>query len=641
MNDLLSQINNPDDLKKIPREKLPSLAAEIRELIINIVSKTGGHLASSLGTVELTIALHYVLNTPYDKLIWDVGHQAYCHKILTGRKDRFHTLRQLDGLSGFPNKNESEYDIITSGHSSTSISFALGLAVARDIKAHTEKIIAVIGDGALSGGEAFEALNNVGQLKKDLIIVLNSNEMSISPSVGALSSYLNRIITNPLFNKVRDELRTFINRIPKVGHKVSEAARRLEEGIKNLVVPGIFFEELGLRYFGPIDGHNIEQLIDTLKNVSNIKGSKIIHVVTKKGKGYKPAETNPVIFHSANPFDVKTGRMNNTIAEKNDSKKFTPLNSKHLTRHTTYTQVFRDTIVDIAKINENIIAITAAMPFGTGLDKFAKQYPDRFFDVGIAEQHALTFSAGLSRKGFIPFVAIYSTFLQRGYDQIFHDICLQDLHVILCIDRAGLVGEDGATHHGVFDIAYLRHLPNLVMMAPKDADEFISMLYTAIEIKHPVAIRYPKDKISIPQNKRHNVLPVGKSEILKEGTDICILAYGSMVDEAYQAALYLKEENISAEVINVRFIKPLDKEIIKNIEKSHRGVVTVEEGCTAGGFGSLILEFLQAERIEGVNLRILALTDKFIEHGPREILLERYGLNAKNIADFIKKEFFK
>lgn len=626
---LISKINNPEDLKSIPQEQLSVVAGEIRDLIIDVVSKTGGHLASSLGVVELIIALHYVLEMPKDKLILDVGHQCYAHKILTGRRDNFYTLRQTDGLSGFPKKDESEYDLLTSGHSSTSISFVLGLAVARDLKKEDEEMVAVIGDGALSSGLAFEGLNNAGQFKKDLIIVLNSNEMSISASVGALSSYLNRIITNPLYNKVRDELRIFVERIPKLGHKVVEAARRLEEGIKNLVVPGIFFEELGFRYFGPIDGHNIDQLIATLKKVIKIKGPKIIHVVTKKGKGYKQAEDNPSIFHSSKPFNkVSKGAIEFKTEKESQNQ-------------TTYTDVFGQTLINIAEERKDVVAITAAMPLGTGLDKFAERFPERFFDVGIAEQHALVFAAGLAKKGFRPVVAVYSTFLQRAYDQIFHDICLQDLPVVLCLDRAGLTGEDGPTHHGVFDIAYLRHLPNLVIMSPKDADELISMLYTSLSINHPTAIRYPKKGTPKPLFKEHALMPVGKSEILKVGEDICILAYGSMVENAERAAEILENDKIKAEVVNMRFIKPIDEGIINSINRCHKRLVTIEEGSFAGGAGSAVLEFLQAKRIEGVNSRSIAFPDKFIEHGQREILLERYGLEPKKIADFIKREFFK
>jgi len=626
LNNLLPEIRSPKDLKKIPQSQLPRLANEIRELIIDVVSKNGGHLASNLGVVELTIALHYVLNTPFDKLIWDVGHQCYTHKILTGRKDRFYTLRQYKGLSGFPNAKESDYDLINTGHSSTSISFALGLAQARNYKKEDEKIVAVIGDGALSAGMAFEALNNAGQLKEDLIIVLNTNEMSISPSVGALSNYLNRIITNPLYNKVRDELKIFINHIPGLGARVLDSVKRLEEGLKNLIVPGIFFEELGIRYFGPIDGHNINHLIRILKKVLNMKGPRIIHVVTKKGKGYKPAEDNPSLFHSAKPFDVKTGRIKDIRLQK----------------VTTYTEVFSNTLLELGRKNKNLVAITAAMPHGTGLDKFALRFPDRFFDVGIAEQHAITFAAGLRKKGFIPIVAIYSTFLQRSYDQIFHDVALQDLAVILCIDRAGIVGEDGPTHHGIFDIAYLRHLPNLVIMAPKDADEFISMIKTAVGINHPVAIRYPKAKVAPPSNKDYPDLPIGEAEVIKEGEDICIIAYGSMVKEAYEASLLLeREEGINAEVINARFAKPLDARIIDYIKRCKNKAVTVEEGSILGGFGSAVLELIQSSGLEGVKLKIQGIPDRFIEHGSRQLLLDKLGLNAKQIADFIKREFFR
>jgi 1-deoxy-D-xylulose-5-phosphate synthase len=626
----LLKINSPKELKKLPQNQLPQLAEEIRRAIIDVVSKNGGHLASNLGVVELTIALHYCFDTPFDKLVWDVGHQCYAHKILTGRREKFQTLRQMNGLSGFPNPKESQYDLVNSGHGSTSISFCLGLAQARDYESGKEKIVAVIGDGALSGGMAFEGLNNAGQLKKDLIIVLNTNEMSISPSVGALSSYLNRIITNPLYNKVREELRSFAKRIPKLGPKVLESARRLEESLKNLVVPGIFFEELDIRYLGPIDGHNIDQLVDIFKKVTNIKGPKVIHVVTKKGKGYKPAEENPSIFHSAQPFEVKSGRMKDILDK-----------SEKLEETISYTRVFSKALVNLAERRKTLVAITAAMPLGTGLADFASKFPDRFFDVGIAEGHAVCFASGLSKRGFIPIVAVYSTFLQRGYDQIFHDLCLQDLKVLLCIDRAGLVGEDGPTHHGLYDIAYLRHLPNLVIMAPKDADELISMINTAIEINHPSAIRYPKAEIRVPSDEDHLRLPVGEMETVKKGKDVCLLAYGSMVSEAHKAALLLEKDNINAEVINARFVKPLDEKIIDSIKKCNNKVVTVEEGCLFGGFGSAVSELIRSKRLKNIDLVIHGVPDKFIEHGDRQVLLDKLGLNSAGISELVKKEFFK
>jgi 1-deoxy-D-xylulose-5-phosphate synthase len=625
MNSLLDNIDSPKDLKELSQSQLSQLAEQIRLLILETVSKTGGHLASNLGVVELTIALHYVLNTPEDKLIWDVGHQCYTHKILTGRKNQLDTLRQLGGLSGFPDPRESEYDLINSGHSSTSISFALGLVSARDYRKTNEKIVTVIGDGALSGGVSFEALNNAGQLGKDMVIILNSNEMSISRCVGALSDYLNRIITNPLYNKVRGELRDFITRIPKLGPKFTEAARKLEEGLKNLLVPGIFFEELGIRYFGPIDGHDINKIIDVMNKIINIKEPKIVHVITKKGKGYAPAEKNPSLFHSAKPFDLKTGRTKNE-EDKKDS---------------TYTQSFSDALVDLAANNEKLIGITAAMPRGTGLREFARKYPEKFYDVGIAEQHALAFAAGLAKERFRPVVAIYSTFLQRGYDQIFHDIALQDLPVIMCLDRAGLVGGDGPTHHGVYDIAYLRLLPNLVIMSPKDGEELKEMLQIAINLEHPAVIRYPKAEAPVFENIDRKELKIGRSEIIKEGNDVCIVAYGSMVKIAYDAAKILEKDHISAEVINARFVKPLDENIIKSIKKCNDKVLTIEEGTIAGGFGSALAEFLQQKDIDNIRIRSMGVPDRFIQHARRSQLLEELGLTVNNVASLVKRDFFK
>jgi 1-deoxy-D-xylulose-5-phosphate synthase len=629
---MLSKINSPEDLKKASFDNLDELASEIRQLVIDTVSKTGGHLASSLGAVELTIALHYVFNTPDDKLIWDVGHQCYPHKILTGRKDKLKTLRQLSGLSGFPNIHESIYDCMTSGHASTSVSFALGLAAARDLKKSQEKVIAIIGDGALSGGEAFEALNNAGQMNKDIIVVLNSNDMSISESVGALSSYLTRLISEPLYNKVRNELRTFVSRIPKVGPKAAKAARRFEEGLKNLIVPGIFFEELGFNYFGPIDGHDVRELVDIFKKVSTLSGPRIVHVVTKKGKGYKPAESDPAHFHGLKPFDKENGIENGSQEKQN-----------HNHNKVSFTKVFSDKICQMASDNTNIVAITAAMPHGTGLDKFAEKYPDRFFDVGIAEQHALTFSAGLAKAGLRPITAIYSTFLQRGYDQIFHDICLQDLPVVIAIDRAGVVGQDGVTHQGLFDIAYLRNLPKLVIMAPRDANELNLMMDLALSLESPVAIRYPRaktqspsvNKISKAKNKKP-VLKLGQSEILRKGKDITIVSCGPVAEIALEAADKLDKKSISAQIIDLKFIKPLDEKIVDYIKKTGNCFVSIEEGCRLGGAGSAVLELLEEKNAVGIKSKLIGLPDEFIEHGRREELLEKYGLSVSNLIKKIE-----
>ena len=627
MSEILSKINSPIDLRKLPLEKLDELSSEVRQLVIDTVSETGGHLASSLGVVELTVALHYIFNTPEDKLVWDVGHQCYPHKILTGRRDKINTLRQFGGLSGFPNKDESSYDVMTSGHSSTSVSFALGLAAARDIEKKNNKVIAVIGDGALSGGESFEAMNNAGQMGKDLIIVLNSNDMSISESVGALSSYLTRLISEPLFNKVRNELRTFVSRIPKVGPKVAKAARKFEEGLKNLIVPGIFFEELGFTYYGPIDGHDMKKLVAIFQRVSNLGGPRIVHVVTTKGKGYKPAESDPATFHGLKPFDKDNG-IEEDKSNKNQS------NDK-----ISFTQVFSDKICKLAKENDKIVAVTAAMPCGTGLDVFAKKYPERFFDVGIAEQHALTFSAGMAKEGLSPITAIYSTFLQRGYDQIFHDICLQELGVVLAIDRAGIVGQDGITHQGVFDIAYLRNLPKLVIMAPKDANDFEAMLDLAVSLKKPVAIRYPRAKTEKPTSSKPGTdnLKLGQAKVLKEGKDITIISCGPLANIALEAAAKLDKEKISVQVIDLRFIKPLDNKIIDYIKKTNKCFVTIEEGVRLGGAGSAVLELLEDNKVTDYKSRLIGLPDEFIEHGTREELFNKYGLTIENVINKAKE----
>ena len=621
MEKLLDKINSPKDLKKIPVKNLSALAKEIREKIIDVVSKTGGHLASSLGSVELSVALHYVFDMPRDKIIWDVGHQAYAHKILTGRAKRFDTLRQLGGISGFPSRGESEYDIFTCGHSSTSISVALGLASARDLKGGKEKVIAVIGDAALATGMALEAINHAGHLKKDLIVVLNDNELSISKSVGALSKYLNKIMTNPVYNKVRRRMQVLVKSIPLFGFRAFKAARRLEESLKGLLIPGILFEELGFRYFGPIDGHNIEDLIKTFRNLSPLKEPIIVHVATRKGKGYRFAEENPTAFHSAVQFDIKTGKRRDTVKAK------------------SFTSVFSDKIVELAKKNKKIVAVTAAMPDGTGLSRFAKEFPERFYDVGIAEQHAVAFSAGLANEGFKPIVAIYSTFLQRGYDQIIHDVSLQGLPVIFCVDRAGLVGEDGPTHHGVFDMAYLRHIPNLIIMAPRDGLELEKMFEYAVGLDKAVAIRYPKGSSeSHLSGSSFHEIELGKSELLRDGRDIAIFAIGSMVSVAIKTADLLSARGIEATVINARFLKPLDKETIEDITKRVKKLVTLEEGVLTGGFGSAILEFLETEKIKDVKIIRIGLPDHFIAHGKREELFKEYHLTADEICETLCRE---
>ncbi len=610
----LEKINSPRDLKKIAQKDLPSLAKEIRQKIVQVISRNGGHLASNLGVVELTIALHYVFDTPTDKIIWDVSHQAYTHKLLTGRYKKFDTIRQYNGLSGFTNKDESIYDVMTCGHSSTSISNALGMAVARDLKGTQEQLIAIIGDGSLSGGMAFEALNYAGHLQKDMIIILNSNEMAISPSVGALSKYLNRILTNPLFDRTREELKEFLGKIPMVGPKVAEAARRFEEGLKNLVVPGIFFEEIGIRYFGPIDGHDINLAIRTLKDIKRIKGPKIVHFITCKGKGYLPAEAEPARFHSAKPFHIKDG------TDKSKPKK----------GELTFTGAFSKAIIEIARHNSKIVAVTAAMPDGTGLRKFSSEFSDRFFDVGIAEQHGIGFCAGLARAGFIPIIAIYSTFLQRAYDQLIHDIALQNLKIILAIDRAGITGEDGPTHHGLYDLAYLRHIPNMVIMAPRSGEELSLMLQTALDIPGAIAIRYPKGETKDFEFKKGKI-EFGCSQVLEKGKEVAIVCVGDRASAAIEARRMLKEKGVEAEVIDARFIKPLDEKMLERLAKEFKKIIIVEEACVRGSFGSAVLEFYERKNLHP-EVKLLGTPDKFITHGDRELLLKMCNLDAADIT---------
>lgn len=617
---MLEKIKEPKDLKLLGIEELKILAEEIRKEIIDVVSRTGGHLSSNLGAVELTIALHYVFDAPQDKIIWDVGHQSYTHKILTGRRDKFKTLRQYKGLSGFPKREESIHDVFDSGHSSTSISVALGIASARDLKNENYKVVAVIGDGALGSGVALEGLNQAGELKKDLIVVLNDNEMSISKNVGGIAHYLNKLITLPEYNKLRQEIRELIKNIPLIGSRMVEMGEKLDEGLKGMIVPGTLFEEMGLRYFGPIDGHNIGELIDIFKKVKEIKEPRLIHIVTKKGKGYKFAEENSSFFHSAPPFNPDTG---------------TPLNSSVLAP--SFTKVFGNTLLEIAQEDNKIVAITAAMSIGTGLEDFAEKFPERFFDAGIAEEYAIVFAGGLALQGLKPVVAIYSTFLQRAYDQVLHDICLQNLPVVIVIGHAGIVGEDGPTHHGSFDISYLRHIPNLVLMAPKDEGELRCMLKTACAHSGPVAIRYPKSPIKGVKLAQINKIEIGKAEVLKEGKDLVIIAIGSMVHPSFEAAEILEKEGLDAGIVNARFIKPLDRNLILNFGKKISKIVTVEENSLEGGFGSAVLEFLEKENLSGkVVLKRIGLPDKFIEHGAREILLKECGLDAQGIAKTIR-----
>lgn len=615
----LESINSPSDLKKLPVTELKELARELRETIIEKVSIDGGHLASNLGVVELTIALHYVFNSPVDKVIWDVGHQSYSHKLLTGRYERFSTLRKHGGISGFPKREESEHDAFGTGHSSTSISAALGIIEGRDKNKADFKVIAVIGDGAMTSGLAFEGLNNAGQLQKDLIVILNDNEMSISPNVGALSAYLNRILTGELYQKFRKQTKSLLEGIPKLGKTAAKMAQRTEEMLKGLFLPGIIFQELGFNYIGPIDGHNIELLIETLKRIKTATSPTLIHVITKKGKGYEFSENNPSLFHGVGPFSPETG---------------SPLGGGGL----TYSEVFGNALTELAARDERIIAISAAMKEGTGLDSFAQRYPDRFYDVGIAEPHAVTFAAGLATQGLRPVVAIYSTFLQRAYDEIVHDVCLQNLSVVFAIDRAGIVGEDGPTHHGLLDLSYLRHIPNLIVMSPKDGIELRAMLELSLRHDGPVAIRYPRGKtrspaISLNESLESSITPftIGEAEVLKGGEDVAIVAIGSTVYPALAAAERLEKEGIRAMVVNARFVKPLDRNLLLSVASRIKRIITVEENVLNGGFGSAVLELLSELEARNITVKRLGIPDEFAEHGQQSELRRKYGLDEEGI----------
>ncbi|MFZ5898554.1 MAG: 1-deoxy-D-xylulose-5-phosphate synthase [Bacillota bacterium] len=615
MKHILDRINSPKDLRSLSIEELQRLAAEIRALIVNTVSRTGGHLAPNLGVVELTIALHRVFEAPRDKIIWDVGHQCYVHKILTGRREAFSTLRQYGGLSGFPSRLESEYDAFGTGHSSTSISAALGMALGRDYRADdSSSVVAVIGDGALTAGMAFEALNHAGHLQRRLIVILNDNEMSIAKNVGALSGYLTRLRTDPMYTRGKEELEDLLQRIPAIGPRLLKWTLRVKDSLKYLVVPGMIFEELGFTYLGPIDGHNIPQLLSILKQAKAAEGPVIVHVLTTKGKGYKPAETNPDKFHGVGAFDAETGKV-----KKNG--------------RVTYTEVFGRTLVTLAQEDERIVAITAAMTSGTGLTEFAKTFPDRFFDVGIAEQHAVTLAAGMAAEGLRPVVAIYSTFMQRAFDQVIHDVCLQRLPVVLALDRGGIVGDDGPTHQGIFDLSYLRLIPNLTLMAPRDENELQHMLKAAIDYGVPVAVRYPRGTgTGCPLDQDFKEIPLGRAEVLRDGRDATILAVGNTVEPSLEAAQILSAAGVNVAVINARFVKPLDEESILTYARRSRQLFIVEENVISGGFGGAILELLAAKRQFDVRPHLIALPDTFVEHGAPSLLREKYGLSAEEIA---------
>jgi 1-deoxy-D-xylulose-5-phosphate synthase len=627
MSKVLDQIEFPFDVKKLDPEELVRLCSEVREEILSTVSKNGGHLASNLGVVELTVALHYVFDLPRDKVIWDVGHQSYAHKILTGRKDRFHTLRQYEGISGFPKRDESPYDAFDSGHSGTSISSALGMAEARRQKGEEGKMIALIGDGSMTAGLAFEGLNQSGHIDQDLIVILNDNEMSISPNVGALSSYLNRLMTGQVVNRFREDIKAFLETLPRIGKSALRFAKQAEESLKGLLMPGLLFEELGMKYIGPIDGHRLDYLIETFQNVKKLRGPILIHVITKKGKGYPPAEKNPAQYHSVPPFHIETGEP------KQGSTDNLP----------TYTQVFGETLCQLARENKHLIAITAAMQSGTGLERFSKEFPDRFYDIGIAEQHAVTFAAGLALEGMRPVVAIYSTFLQRAYDQVLQDVGLQNLPVVFALDRGGIVGEDGPTHQGLFDFSYLRHIPNLIIMVPKDEDELQQMMKTAMECPGPVAFRYPRGKGE--GGKRNPILrsiEIGKGEILREGTDTLILAIGTTVYPSIRAAERLETSGIHATVINTRFLKPLDGDLIADWARKIGKILTVEENVLQGGFGSAVLELLEEKGLSSVHVKRLGIPDLFVEHGPPSLLRAKYGIDEAGIyravMEMVEKE---
>jgi 1-deoxy-D-xylulose-5-phosphate synthase len=611
---LLSGIRCPEDLKKVPRESLPQVASELRERIVQGVSRTGGHLASSLGVVELTIALHYVFSCPRDRIVWDVGHQAYAHKILTGRQELFPTLRTFGGISGFPRISESPFDAFGTGHSGTSISAALGMAVARDMRKESHKVIAVIGDGSLSSGLALEGLNQAGHQKRDLIVILNDNEWSISQNVGALSGYLNRIMTGKFYTSFRKRVENLLKSMPR-GDFMARIGKKAEELTKGFIVPGLLFEELGFTYIGPISGHHMEDLLATFQNLENLEGPLLVHVVTAKGKGYPPAEVNPEDFHGVGAFDPVTGKANGGGSVP------------------TYTDTFADAIVEIGRENPKVVGITAAMCSGTGLAKFRDAFPNRFFDVGIAEGHAVTFAAGLAREGKIPVVTIYSTFLQRAYDQIVHDVCLQNLPVVFAVDRGGIVGADGATHQGLFDLSYLRHIPNMSVMAPANEAELPAMLRAAVAAGRPAAIRYPRGSgTGVDPQAAAEPLEWGKAELLVDGKDVLVLALGAMVAPSVHAAGELRKRGVSAAVVNARFVKPLDAELILPLARRTGRVLTVEENVLAGGFGSAVLEMFEEHGEHPHHFRRLGVRDAFVEHGSQAELREAHGLNADAIV---------
>ncbi|HEX9781065.1 MAG TPA: 1-deoxy-D-xylulose-5-phosphate synthase [bacterium] len=625
---LLERIARPADLKSLKMDELEALAKEVREELVTAISELGGHLASSLGAVELCLALHYVFDAPEDHLLWDMGYQAYTHKLITGRRERFRTLKRFRGLSGFNNKDESPYDLFLTGHGGTVLSTAFGLAMARDEVGGSRHVVSVIGDASLGEGMALEALNHIGHLKPNLLVILNDNKMSISKPIGGLSRYLNRVITNPTYNRVRADIEHLVQRLP-AGSRVLRVSHRLEDSLKGLLVPGQVFQDLGFRYVGPVAGHSLRELIRTLRNIKRLKGPILLHVVTTKGKGYKSAEQDPERFHKTEPFDIPTGRAK-AAEHHNGRRKSARGNGK---QPVSFTDAFSEELVRIADGNPRVLAITAAMPEGTGLAAFAQRHPERFIDVGMAEQHAVGLAAGLATGGMRPVVAIYSTFLQRAFDQIMHEVCLQRLPVVLAADRAGLVGEDGPTHHGVFDTAYLRILPNLTVMSPRDPDELRAMLRWALEQPGPVALRYSRGGITCGEPLgRGPKLAAGRAELLREGRDVTLAAIGSMVYPAMEAAERLAREGVSAAVVNARFIKPVDADLIGKLASATGRVVTIEESQVGGGFGSAVSEALGPGDAGAVPLLRLGLPDVFVEHGTRAELLELCRLTPDLLA---------
>ncbi len=617
---MLEKINSPQDLKQLEVTELISLSQEIRDYIINTVSNTGGHLAPSLGVVELTLVLHYLFNAPKDKLVWDVGHQAYTHKIITGRRAQFSTIRQHKGISGFPKMSESEYDAFGVGHASTAISAAYGLACARDLAGEDYKVLAIIGDGALTGGLAFEGLNNAGASTRDFILIVNDNSMSISPNVGAVSKYLTNLITNPLYNKIKNEVWDLTGKLSTMGSHIRRGVKRLQDSLKSVVIPGLLFERLGFRYFGPVDGHDIPELIRLFHEVQKLHGPIVVHVLTKKGKGFEPAEKNASIFHGLGRFDPVTG----IVTSKSDVP--------------SYTGVFGKSIVEIAKNDDKVIAITGAMALGTGLSEFSQTYPERFFDVGIAEGHAVTFAAGLAASGYKPVVAIYSSFLQRGYDHVIHDVALQNLPVTFVLDRAGIVGDDGPTHHGVFDLAFLRTIPGLVIMAPMDEEELRHMLWTAIHYNGPIALRYPRGSgEGVVLSASYEKLPIGVSKVIRPGNDVAIIAVGPLLHRAVEAAEILyRQDKLSVEIINARFIKPMDTEMLTRVASRFKLVLTLEDGVLKGGLGSEVVEYFFDQKFANIEVIRCGLPDSFVEQGERELLLQMYGLDAAGIVTQVR-----